>query len=209
MLVEVARRLESRLREGDTLARLGGDEFAVLCEDSDEVAARLVAERVIDAFAKPFEIGDREVHQAASIGVALQPRDGRTMDPEQVLRWADLAMYRAKAAGNSRYAMFEGWMGDDHPDRSGLEKELRRGLADGELTVHYQPEVDLTSGRVTGAEALVRWQHPEAGPAGACPVHIRRRGQRPDRRHRRLRAVAGMPRGRALAPAARRRRSPS
>ena len=127
VLVEVARRLESRLREGDTLARLGGDEFAVLCEDSDEAAARLVAERVIDAFAKPFQIGDREVHQAASIGVALQPRDGRAMDPEQVLRWADLAMYRAKAAGNSRYAMFEGWMGDDHPDRSGLESELRRG----------------------------------------------------------------------------------
>ena len=163
VLVEVARRLEGRLREGDTLARLGGDEFAVLCEDSDEAAARLVAERLIDAFAKPFVIGDREVHQAASIGVALQPRDGRTMDPEQVLRWADLAMYRAKAAGNSRYAMFEGWMGDDHPDRSGLERELRRGLADGELTVHYQPEVDLTSGRVTGAEALVRWQHPKRG----------------------------------------------
>ena len=85
------------------------------------------------------------------------------MDPEQVLRWADLAMYRAKAAGKSRYAMFEGWMGDNHPDRDGLEKELRQGLADGELTVHYQPEVDLTSGRVTGAEALVRWQHPERG----------------------------------------------
>ncbi len=135
----------------------------MLCEDTDEAEARLVAERVIEAFAKPFEIGDREVHQAASIGIAVQPRDGRPMDPEQVLRWADLAMYRAKAAGKSRYAMFEGWMGDGHPDRGGLERELRRGLADGELTVHYQPEVDLATGQVTGAEALVRWQHPERG----------------------------------------------
>ena len=163
VLVEVARRLEGRLREGDTLARLGGDEFAVLCDDTDEAAARLVAERVIEAFAKPFAIGEREVHQAASVGVAVQPRDGRPMDPEQVLRWADLAMYRAKASGTSRYAMFEGWMGEDHPDRGGLEKELRHGLEDGELTVHYQPEVDLVTGRVTGAEALVRWQHPERG----------------------------------------------
>ena len=163
VLVEVARRLESRLREGDTLARLGGDEFAVLCEDTDEAEARLVAERVIDAFSKPFGIGDREIHQAASIGIAVQPRGSRPMDPEQVLRWADLAMYRAKAAGKSRYAMFEGWMGDNHPDRGGLERELRRGLADGELTVHYQPEVDLTTGQVTGAEALVRWEHPERG----------------------------------------------
>ncbi len=163
VLVQVARRLEGRLREGDTLARLGGDEFAVLCDDTNEAAARLVAERMIDAFATPFKVGDREVHQAASIGVAVQPRGGHPMDPEQVLRWADLAMYRAKAAGNSRYAMFEGWMGDDHPDRGGLEQELRRGIAEGELTVHYQPEVDLASGRVTGAEALVRWQHPERG----------------------------------------------
>jgi diguanylate cyclase (GGDEF)-like protein/PAS domain S-box-containing protein len=163
VLVEVARRLESRLREGDTLARLGGDEFAVLCDDTDEAEARLVAERVIEEFAKPFSIGDREVSQAASVGVAVQPRDGRAMDPEQVLRWADLAMYRAKAAGTSRYAMFEGWMGEGHPDRGGLEKELRRGLAEGELTVHYQPEVDLNTGMVTGAEALVRWQHPERG----------------------------------------------
>ncbi len=163
VLVEVARRLEIRLREGDTLARLGGDEFAVLCEDTDESEAELVAERVIDAFARPFKIGEREVHQAASVGIAVQPRDGRPMDPEQVLRWADLAMYRAKAAGKSRYAMFEGWMGEGHPDRGGLERELRRGLAEGELTVHYQPEVDLATGQVTGAEALVRWKHPERG----------------------------------------------
>ena len=163
VLVEVARRLESRLREGDTLARLGGDEFAVLCDDTDEANARLVAEREIEAFAEPFGIGEREVQQAARVGVAVQPREGRPMDPEQVLRWADLAMYRAKAAGTSRYAMFEGWMGEGHPDRGGLEKELRRGLEDGELTVHYQPEVDLATGLVTGAEALVRWQHPERG----------------------------------------------
>jgi diguanylate cyclase (GGDEF)-like protein/PAS domain S-box-containing protein len=163
VLVEVARRLELRLREGDTLARLGGDEFAILCEDADEASARLVAERVIEAFSKPFDIGNREVRQAASIGIAIQHRDGRAGDPEQILGFADLAMYRAKAAGKSRYAVFEGWMGEGHPDRGGLERELRRALSDGELTVHYQPEIELATGTVTGAEALVRWEHPERG----------------------------------------------
>jgi len=163
VLVEVSRRLETRLREGDTLARLGGDEFAVLCEDTDEESARLVAERVIAAFERPFAIGDHSVLQAASIGLAIQPCDAGARDPEQVLRFADLAMYRAKAAGKSRYAVFEGGMGEGQPDRGGLEGELRRGIAEGELTVHYQPQVNLESGEVTGAEALVRWQHPERG----------------------------------------------
>lgn len=163
VLVDVARRLEQRLREGDTLARLGGDEFAILCEDTDEPSARLVAERVIEAFAKPFEVAGREIHQAASIGVTVRSRDGHAVDPEEVLSRADAAMYRAKAAGKSRYSVFEGWMAEGHPDRGGLEREIRRSLSDGELIVHYQPEVDLATGAVTGAEALVRWQHPKRG----------------------------------------------
>jgi diguanylate cyclase (GGDEF)-like protein/PAS domain S-box-containing protein len=163
VLIEVARRLEQRLREGDTLARLGGDEFAILCEDTDEPAARLVAERVIEAFAEPFEVAGREIHQAASIGVTVQLRDGHAADAEEVLSRADAAMYRAKAAGKSRYSLFEGWMAEGHPDHGGLERELRRALSDGELAVHYQPEIDLATGAVTGAEALVRWQHPDRG----------------------------------------------
>jgi diguanylate cyclase (GGDEF)-like protein/PAS domain S-box-containing protein len=163
VLVEVARRLEKLLREGDTLARLGGDEFAILCEGADEAAARLVAERVIDAFSKPFDVEGREVVQAASIGVAIHPRNGRTVDPDDILRDADHAMYTAKAAGKSRYAMFEGWMGADAAARSGLEDRLRKAISTGELTVHYQPEIDLRTGAVNGAEALVRWEHPERG----------------------------------------------
>ena len=118
---------------------------------------------MIEAFAKPFEVAGREIHQAASIGVTVQPRDGHAADAEEVLSRADAAMYRAKAAGKSRYSLFEGWMAEGHPDHGGLERELRTALSDGELCVHYQPEIDLATGEVTGAEALVRWQHPERG----------------------------------------------
>jgi diguanylate cyclase (GGDEF)-like protein/PAS domain S-box-containing protein len=163
VLVEVSRRLEELLREGDTLARLGGDEFAILCEGTDEGAARMVALRVTEAFSQPFDIGGRQIHQAASVGVAVQPRDGRPGDLEAILRNADLAMYRAKAAGKSRYALFEGWMGEEKRDRREIARELRRAIDQGELSVHYQPEVDLQSDAVTGAEALVRWRHPGRG----------------------------------------------
>jgi diguanylate cyclase (GGDEF)-like protein/PAS domain S-box-containing protein len=162
VLVDVARRLEHLLREGDTLARLGGDEFAILCEGVGEDTGGMVAERVVDSFSKPFEIGDRERDQAASVGVAIQHRDGRQVDPEAVIRNADRAMYQAKARGKSRYAMFEGPVPGGESEQ-GLERELRRALSEGELTVHYQPEVDLGSGSISGAEALVRWQHPERG----------------------------------------------
>lgn len=163
VLIEVSRRLEALLREGDTLARLGGDEFAILCEGIDEPGARLVAERVIAAFERQFEIDGREFMQAASVGVAIRPRSGRTIDPESILRDADQAMYTAKAGGKSRYAIFEGWMRGDPTSEGGLEDDLHGAAARGELTVHYQPEVDLATGAVTGAEALVRWQHPVHG----------------------------------------------
>ena len=163
VLIEVARRLEALLREGDTLARLGGDEFAILCEGIDGPGACLVAERVIAAFERRFEVDGREFKQAASVGVAIRPRSGRPVDPEGILRDADQAMYTAKAGGKSRYAVFEGWMRGEPSGAGGLEDDLHGAVARGELTVHYQPEVDLASGGVTGAEALVRWQHPVHG----------------------------------------------
>jgi diguanylate cyclase (GGDEF)-like protein/PAS domain S-box-containing protein len=163
VLIEVARRLERLLRAGDTLARLSGDEFALLCEEVGEDEVRTIADRVIDAMAKPIEVQGREVTQAASIGIALYSADGTPMEPDEMLGDADLAMYRAKAAGKSRYALFETWMRTGHTDQTALELELRAGMAKSELTVHYQPEVDLISGEVTGAEALVRWQHPDRG----------------------------------------------
>ena len=163
VLIEVARRLERLLRAGDTLARLGGDEFALLCEEVGDQDVRTIADRVIDAMAKPIELQGRTITQAASIGIALYSADGTPTEPDEMLGDADLAMYRAKAAGKSRYALFETWMRTGDSDQSGLERELREGIANGELTVHYQPEVDLISGEITGAEALVRWRHPERG----------------------------------------------
>ena len=163
VLVEVARRLEPLLRAGDTLARLSGDEFALLCEEVGEPEIRVIAERVIDAMAKPIEVQGRAITQAASIGIATYGPDGSPVEPDEMLGDADLAMYRAKAAGKSRYAVFEGWMRQSGAERTGLEVELRRAIQHDELAVHYQPEIDLRTGQITGAEALVRWQHPERG----------------------------------------------
>jgi diguanylate cyclase (GGDEF)-like protein/PAS domain S-box-containing protein len=163
VLIEVARRLEPLLRVGDTLARLGGDEYALLCEEVGDEEVRSIADRVIEAMAEPIELQGRAIAQAASIGIALYEADGSPTEPDQMLGEADLAMYRAKAAGKSRYALFESWMRQGDTDRTALERELRAALERDELTVHYQPEVDLHSGEITGAEALVRWQHPDRG----------------------------------------------
>jgi diguanylate cyclase (GGDEF)-like protein/PAS domain S-box-containing protein len=163
VLIEVARRLEPLLRVGDTLARLGGDEYALLCEEVGDEEVRAIAERVIEAMAEPIEVQGRAITQAASIGIALFEANGTPTDPDRMLGEADLAMYRAKAAGKSRYALFESWMRQGDTDRTGLERELRAALERDEITVHYQPEVDLHSGEITGAEALVRWEHPSRG----------------------------------------------
>ena len=163
VLIEVARRLERLLRAGDTLARLGGDEFALLCEEVTDEEIQTIADRVIEAMSKPIGVQGREITQAASIGIALFSGEANTGKPDQMLGEADLAMYRAKAAGKSRYALFESWMREGDSERTGLERELRRALSQNEITVHYQPEVDIRTGRITGAEALVRWQHPDRG----------------------------------------------
>jgi diguanylate cyclase (GGDEF)-like protein/PAS domain S-box-containing protein len=163
VLVEVARRLERLLRAGDTLARLGGDEFALLCEEVVDEDVRAIADRVIDSMSKSIEVQGRAITQAASIGIAMYSPEGIPTEPDQMLGDADLAMYRAKAAGKSRYALFETWMRAGATDRTALERELRAGIERDEITVHYQPEVDLKSGEITGAEALIRWQHPDRG----------------------------------------------
>jgi diguanylate cyclase (GGDEF)-like protein/PAS domain S-box-containing protein len=163
VLVEVARRLERLLRAGDTLARLSGDEFALLCEGVAEEEAKRIADRVIEAMTGPIVVQDREIIQAASIGIALYGPGVSVDEPDEMLGEADMAMYRAKAAGKSRYALFESWMREGDTDRASLERELREAIAGDEIVVYYQPEVDLISGAITGAEALVRWRHPERG----------------------------------------------
>ena len=161
LLVEVAARLRAALRPEDTLARLGGDEFVVLVERiEDEESAGLVAERIAEALREPVVVGGQEVFATASVGVALG-RDGAA--PEDLLRDADTAMYRAKEGGKARSAVFRRGMGEASSARLRLEGELRRALERGEFRVFYQPKALLETGEIVGAEALLRWEHPERG----------------------------------------------
>jgi diguanylate cyclase (GGDEF)-like protein/PAS domain S-box-containing protein len=163
-LIGIAHRLQSRLRPGDALARLGGDEFAILitnCSDPNEV--RQITERMQDALAEPFDIEGREIYASASIGIVLGgPQYHAVAD---LLRDADTAMYRAKAAGRSRYEMFDPGMHASAMNRLTLETELRRAVERNEFVVYYQPIVELLSSEVVGFEALVRWQRPGVGLA--------------------------------------------
>ena len=161
LLVQIARRLEACRRAGDTVARLGGDEFTLLVEGvatADD--AILVAERVHRALSPPFLVEGHEVFAAASIGIALGGPS--TERPEHLLRDADTAMYRAKVRG-SRHAMFDSSMHERAMAALRLENELRRALERGELRLHYQPVVELPSGKPVGVEALLRWEHRERG----------------------------------------------
>lgn len=162
LLIETARRLEDCLRANDLAARLGGDEFAVLLEDillpGD---ATRVAERIQEAITTPFHVDGAEIFTSTSIGIALSST-GYGL-PEEMLRDADTAMYRAKAMGKSRYALFDAAMHQKAVRQLQIETDLRRAVDREELLLHYQPIVSLESGAVSGLEALVRWRHPERG----------------------------------------------
>jgi diguanylate cyclase (GGDEF)-like protein len=165
LLVAVAWRLQELLRAGDTAARFGGDEFVVLCEDvGGESHAIAVAERITDALEAPFVAGGEQVFVRASIGIALAA-DPRAR-PEALIRDADAAMYRAKERMTSSYEVFDGDLRARTVVRMQTEHALHRALVRGELTLHYQPQVQLASGAVSGVEALVRWEHPERGLLG-------------------------------------------
>jgi len=162
LLVGIARRLEACLRPGDTVARLGGDEFTILLEDViDASDATRIAERLQGMLKVPFTVAGQEVYTSASIGVALSTTG--YADPEDLLRDADLAMYRAKANGRARSEVFDRAMHERVVTLLQMETDLRRALERGELRVAYQPVVALGSRAVTGFEALVRWHHPERG----------------------------------------------
>jgi diguanylate cyclase (GGDEF)-like protein/PAS domain S-box-containing protein len=161
LLVDVAMRLSSALRPSDTLARFGGDELTLLCEDiGDGEDARAIAQRLLETFAEPFLVQDGEAFLQASVGIALS-RDGFEA-PEDLIRDADAAMYRAKARGQG-VELFDEAMRQDVRDRLALEAALRRGIGRGELRLHCQPLVSLADARIEGFEALVRWEHPERG----------------------------------------------
>jgi diguanylate cyclase (GGDEF)-like protein/PAS domain S-box-containing protein len=162
LLIQVGQRLGACVRPSDTVARFGGDEFAVLVEDaSDDLELATVAERILEELRQPFFINDRELHVSGSMGIARMDPDVDGVD--QLLRNADLAMYRAKATGQGGYERYNPDMHAQLVDRMQLEADLRRALDDGELFLHYQPTIDLTSGQIVGAEALARWHHPTRG----------------------------------------------
>lgn len=174
LLVVVAGRIQHALRESDTAARLGGDEFVALLVDLEGVNACVpVLTRLLAAASQPVHVGDLVLQVSASVGVTFYPQGDEDVVADQLLRQADQAMYQAKLAGKNRYHIFDA----DH-DRNvrgyheSLER-IRQALAEGELTVYYQPKVNMRSGRVTGAEALLRWAHPERGvlaPGAFLPV---------------------------------------
>ena len=158
VLKEVAQRLQGCLREGDTVGRLGGDEFVVLIEELPEplhVAA--VAQKILAAVVKPFIVGAKEFKLSASIGISTYPDDSEEM--QGLLKNADIAMYRAKEQGNN-YQFHSTLMNIHTVERLALESGLRRALERNEFLLHYQPRVDIGSGRITGMEALLRWQRP-------------------------------------------------
>ncbi|MCP4659692.1 MAG: EAL domain-containing protein, partial [bacterium] len=158
----IARRLESCLRFGDTVARLGGDEFAILLDDlNDAEEVDRVAARVHEELRAPFQIDGREFFTTASIGIALSTTGYHS--PEEILRDADIAMYRAKSLGRTDRVVFEKDMHTRVVELLHLETDLRRAVDRQEFRVHYQPIVELRNGRLRGFEALVRWQHPERG----------------------------------------------
>ena len=162
LLTVVAQRLRRCLRPEDTLARFGGDEFVVLIEAvAGPAEAVQVAERITDEFGRPFSVEGRELFVGASIGIALG--EGRTKSPEDLLRDADTAMYRAKDGGSGHYSIFDAGMYLRAVKRLELENDLRRAVERDEFFLRYQPIVHLRDGRVRGLEALVRWNHPERG----------------------------------------------
>ncbi|MGA8077458.1 MAG: EAL domain-containing protein [Xanthobacteraceae bacterium] len=163
LLVEVATRLKGLLRETDVLARLGGDEFAVIQsgETDQRDAAKSLAERIIAALGEPFEIDGGNISIGTSIGVALAT--ARESGADDLLKMADLALYRAKSAGRNGYCYFAAEMSEIASARQEIESDLRRAVQNGEFELQYQPIVDSKTRRICSAEALVRWRHPAKG----------------------------------------------
>lgn len=162
VLMTVAKRLVSCVRPTDTVARLGGDEFVAVVEGLSEVEAMALADRIVAAVSEPVQIDGRELVLSVSVGLAFSGSD--VSDPEQLLRHADTALYEAKGSGRGRAQLFNAEIQQRLIRRITLETELRAAMRDGQLQVHYQPQVDLTTGTIVGAEALLRWTHPEFGP---------------------------------------------
>ena len=172
LLQSVAERLVAGVRATDTVCRQGGDEFVILLAEIEQpLDATYVAEKLLAAFALPHLIEGHELHVSLSIGISIYPDDGNNVD--SVMQNADTAMFHAKANGRNKYQFFRAEMNTSAVHRLVIENSLRRGLRNNEFLLHYQPQIDLVSGTMIGAEALIRWQDPEHGlvsPARFVPV---------------------------------------
>ena len=162
LLQQVARRLKARCRGGDTVARAGGDEFVIVLKVESATEAMKAAERLLNVLhSEPFMVRGQQLFLTASVGISIYPLDAT--DPDTMLRNADMAMYRAKEAGRGNYRLYAPEMEAEARERLELEQQLRRAIDEQQLVVYYQPKVELATGRVAGAEALVRWNHPTKG----------------------------------------------
>ena len=172
LLRSVARRLVTCVRASDTVSRQGGDEFVVLLSEVEQWEdAAIVATRMLHAVAEAHSIDQHDLHITTSIGVSVYPDDGR--DAETLIKNADTAMYQAKENGKQSFQFFKPAMNVRAVERQSIEESLRRALERDEFVLHYQPKVDLRTGAITGAEALLRWTHPERGlvsPAQFIPI---------------------------------------
>jgi diguanylate cyclase (GGDEF)-like protein len=172
MLRQVASRLSQCMRKSDFLARLGGDEFLMALSGVKRAQdAAQVAQKIVASIARPYEVGTQVLHTSCSIGISIYPNDGQ--DVQTLMRNADMAMYHAKERGRNHYQFFSPDLDARAAERLSLGNALQRALEREEFELHYQPYVDLASGRITGVEALIRWRHPELGlllPARFIPL---------------------------------------
>ncbi|QSI75933.1 EAL domain-containing protein [Niveibacterium microcysteis] len=172
LLQQVAERVRTCVRDSDTICRQGGDEFIIVLNDMPNTRAPArVAEKILGSLAEPFDVDTHRIGTSFSIGIAVYPNDGR--DPESLMKNADTAMYHAKESGRNTFRFFTEAMNANALERLQLENALRQAVERNELTLYYQPQVSLKDGMVVGAEALLRWQHPQRGfisPARFIPI---------------------------------------
>lgn len=172
LLIEVSDRLRDVMRDSDTVARLGGDEFMVMMDSLRDVEdASRVAKKIVTSLQNQFVIDGKDIYIGASVGISVFPGDG--IDVEELIKAADIAMYKVKSEGKNNYRFYSSDLSDNAVERFNMETQLRRALERNQFEVYYQPQVSLKTGRIIGAEALVRWRHPELGlvpPSKFIPV---------------------------------------